>query len=70
MSRINYEKEWQRIITSLELNENRLLKELEIAKAEDERTDAKAKLEQVRAQMIQARAKYASLNECRRARER
>lgn len=69
MARINYEKEWQHIVTHLERTEIRLLKELEMSTADDERADAAGKLEQVRAQMIQARAQLTILNERRRVRE-
>ena len=69
MARINYEKEWQRIITNLERTEIRLLRELEMSKADDEHADAAGKLEQVRTQMIQARAQLAVLDERRRARQ-
>jgi hypothetical protein len=69
MARINYEKEWARIVTNLERTEIRILKELEMSGADDERADAAGKLEQVRAQLAQARAQLATLSERRRQRE-
>ena len=61
MAKINYTKEWQRIVTTLERTEVRLLKELELSGADDERADATTKLEQVRTQLAHARNEVARL---------
>jgi predicted metalloendopeptidase len=67
MPSINYEKEWLRLITNLERSEARLLKELDLSTAEDERADAATKLERVRAQLAQAHADLAAYYERQRA---
>ena len=69
MASINYEKEWSRIVTNLERTEIRLIKELEMSGADDERADAAGKLVHVRTQLAQARAQLATLSERRRQRE-
>ncbi len=55
MSRINYTKEWKRIVTNLERTEARFVQELALSGTEDERQDARARLKRVRIQLAHAR---------------
>ena len=55
MGRINYTKEWQRIITTLERTEVRFVRELTLSATDEERNEARAKLKQIRSQLAHAR---------------
>ncbi len=55
MARINYTKEWLRIVTNLERTEARFVLELELAGTDEERHDAEVKLRAVRKQLAHAR---------------
>ena len=58
MARINYTKEWQRIIINLERTEARFIQELYAVGTEEERNVTVAKLLQVREQLAHARNEH------------
>lgn len=55
MGRINFTKEWQRIITTLERTEVRFVRELTLSATDEERNEARVKLKQIRSQLAHAR---------------